>query len=754
MFKKYLKYALLGFTGVILSSCSNDEPKVDPVIPDIDNDLLGGKIFYYIDLSNIEDGDYMLETSEPVDFYLYDNDNTINIKVLDSDYGQYLTANIQDGFSGERMVIPGYAVGRETGKTRNVIFIVTGDIDDESIDGFKWSDESKVHTAISNVLGKGTYCYGELGNGNVNILLYDHLPIKNQELFYFSTDINNQTLDEIKATSFNSLTEQWGFNVGVSGQYKGFKGGFDFGMKGFKKESNDYEYYMCYYKVEKAEMKLHTLELARMAQRVEDAPSLLGFFAKGFREAILHDCNDKFNPEDFYKEWGTDIIVQGTLGGYYNMVFTREENMYENSIGFDLSLYAAYTKEKEETDPFVKWFDKILGKSKDPDITAKADVSYNKDKYFKSSKAEKKTSSKGGNRNIDNPDQWIEAFNDEKDADKWNLIQYKTTGDVISKDGEWFLFPIEDMAEIVVDATETILKFSNSISKEDKDIIENARENIIKLRNARNQFIESQLLHDSDKTPLVIADVMMVNNPDRRMPGQPKPFLAPDPRDGSKERMYYPMICNDNFAIKKASKGMRGKPIDTNDAVFITSRHTSSHYWYYALAHQSDCTPIVDIRFLTEKEAHDNSNYRFYYKRGDHARHGLSGLLAKERYVYVKYQDMGYDSNIQYPITAFGLYDDHSDYKNLELQDHIIASTIGTELPKTYTPSEYGEFRAFWNNEYSIVRNNHFYEGGGDIPHPLKLIYSTKPLGFSSLSNLKPNPETWGSDNFSWEIDD
>ena len=54
------------------------------------------------------------------------------------------------------------------------------------------------------------------------------------------------------------MTEQWGFNVGISGQYKGFKGGFDFGMKGFKKETNDYEYYMCYYKVEKAEMKLHT----------------------------------------------------------------------------------------------------------------------------------------------------------------------------------------------------------------------------------------------------------------------------------------------------------------------------------------------------------------------------------------------------------------------------------------------------------------------------------------------------------------
>ena len=112
---------------------------------------------------------------------------------------------------------------------------------------------------------------------------------------------------------------------------------------------------------------------------------------------------------------------------------------------------------------------------------------------------------------------------------------------------------------------------------------------------------------------------------------------------------------------------------------------------------------------------------------------------------------MGYDSELQFPITAFGLYDDHSDYKQYELQDHIIASTNGSELPMKSTPSQYGEFRAFWNNGKSIVRNNHFYEGGGVMPHPLKLIYTTKSLGFIDLSILKPNPSTWGSDNFSWE---
>lgn len=736
-----------------LAACSSDDEPLnpEPPIPDIDNDLLGGKLFYYINLSEITEGDFMLETSEPIDFFTYDDDN-FGLTVKDSEDGQYIDANIPNGFSGERLVFPGYAVGRETGKTRNVIFIVTNDINDENSDGYNWTESSKVHTAISNVLGKGTFCYGELGNGNHNILLYDHLPITNQELFYFSTDVNRQTLDEIKTTSFNSLTEKWGFNIGVSGKYGGFKGGFDFGMKGFKKESNDYEYYMLYYKVERADMKLHISEMSKMAKKnADEASKVLGFFARGFREAIIENCTEKFNTDAFYKEWGTDMISQGTLGGYYNLVYTREENIHQNSIGFDLSLYASYTKEKQETDPFVKWFDKILDRSKDPDLTGKASVSYDKEKYFSSTKAEKKTTSKGGNRSIDDPDKWISAFNEEDDADKWSLIQYKTTGDVVGEDGEWYLVPLDQLGEIVVDAVETLLNSTSNLSKDDKTLIKNARDNVQKLKDARQDFIESQLLEDADKSPLVIADVMMVNNGNRRFVGEPKPFLGTDPRDPSKHRMYYPMICNSNFAIKKPSKGMRGKPIDTNDDVFLSSRHTSSHYWYYSLAHANDCTPIVDIRFLTEKEAHDNSAYRFYHKRGDHARHGLGGLLTKERYVFVKYQDSGYDSTLDAPITAFGLYDDHKDYSQRDLEEHIIASTAGAELPLNYMPSEYGTFRAFWNTGSSTIRNNHFYEGGGALPHPLKLIYSTKPLSSSNLSDLKISSSTWGDDSFDWE---
>ncbi|MDE5868842.1 MAG: hypothetical protein K2H18_01300, partial [Muribaculaceae bacterium] len=251
--------------------------------------------------------------------------------------------------------------------------------------------------------------------------------------------------------------------------------------------------------------------------------------------------------------------------------------------------------------------------------------------------------------------------------------------------------------------------------------------------------------------PIILCDVMMVNDPQRRKDGKPEPFVERDPNDKDKFRTYYPLITNNNFDIGKPSNNkMRGYPIDTNDDVFLASGHTSSHYWYYSLAHESDCNGIEDIQFLTEKEKYDN--YPLYTRRGSHARHGLSGLLVKERYVFVKFappkSSKYYDKTKI--IKSFGLYDKHSDYdkKNNQPGIRIIASTAGAELPFIINEESNNRFYDYWNRDtenYLRIGQEQLYQGGGAvIHHKIYPVFSTKQLHTNRFSELNFNLKRWG----------
>lgn len=747
--------------GIGLTSCS-DDPKdpneMDIFNYDIDDDLLLGKVIYTINLSDLTEGDYFLDTKEPVDFFTYGT-SSIELKVEDRERIQCLTAKVVSGFKGDRLVFPAYAVGRLSGKIRNVIIIAENansnegaeiNTEDDGDDSGDNNSISPLFPTYGNFLGKGTLCYEKLGNTTRDILLFDHLPLNNGNLFTYG-NVNLTTVDEIHDTSFESVTKSWSFNVGLSGAAKGFSGGLSFGMHDMSKQSKDYEYFMSYLKVARTEMRLQTSELQKMATRDnKSAQNLLSYFATSFYEDLLETCTNSFNADNFYNTWGTDMIYQGTLGGECKFVFSREENTYQHTIGTDIKAYVQHEKEVEPNTKMGDWYNIFMQKSNSPDFKTTFDFSWQKEEYRKASHSELKIEALGGNASTD-PKEWLKAFQNDDEYSKWSIVSYLTSRDEKTRDS-WYLYNIDLIANDLINAVEYVFKQTGNMSYEDRMMIENARKNIAKLSTGRAAFINRHKVVEADKTPLIIADFKMVRGK-KRASGNPKPFTAPNPTNSSQYLTYYPMIANENLDIKAGKHNMRGKPLDTNDHVFVAAARYSSHFWYYALAHASDdCPGLTAIELLSKDEAHKDK-YRDYHRHGDEVRTGLGGLRVSERYVYVKYFDK--DDSSDKPdkrITAVGFYDLHKNYDKHPSYMRVVASTGGTEWLPNYTGSQRQKYyENFWKNAIqnfnikTFLSDNQLYQGGWAVtPHKIKLIYTTDTLPISDLKDLpKVQLPTW-----------
>lgn len=727
--------SILSFFSFFISSCNDDDVKMPEKEPEkfdvtIEHDLLQGKYFYYVNLSDLNTDNYVIRSKEPVDLIFDDeSENIFNIGIEDRNGVQYIKAGMPNDFQGGRHVIGATVTGRQTGIQRHVVFIVDDDLENTDKDSVSATDDD-LERALRQRLGKGTVCYLELGNGKNDLLLRDVFPMMDNNMVYRQRTPSTD-MDEIHENSFKSMSEKWGFSLGLSGAYKGYSGAFSLGMQGSKRTTNDYEYYMCYIKAKCMEGKINMVELERMATRnVESAQRVISFFPTSFMEDILETKTEKLDSAKFFGTWGTDMIYQATLGGQSSFIFSREENTNFTSIGADIQAKVAYEKESKKDDKVENLYKLILSLTAKPDLHAegKFDFSYNKENYNSASRAELKYKSEGGNNTNGDINKWIEGLQDSKDSDKWVVISYKISSDpTVATGKDWYLYPIDSLAQILVNAVETEMKAQRGrITGPDSIMMVNARNNIKKIKLARKDYIDRNTLVEQSKSNLVICDVMTKFH-DTRRKGGPEPFVAPDPRDNSKYRTYYPMMANQNFHDENGTAKMRGKGLDTNDNLFVSAVFYGSHYWYYALAHENDCDGISDIKFLTEEEA--RSKYLFYTKRGDHARHGLGGLLVHKRYVYVKF--IGKNDSVSKKITAFGLWDDQVETSDSSKEKHIFASTGGAEYFSVFTETEYDKFKNFWNqSEVEKSKGNlRFYQGGGAVTlHHFFPVYSTEPL--------------------------
>lgn len=755
---KIVNFTLCIFASALLFACKDDEPMMDeptnkpePEIElmDLSKDLLHGRMIYRINLNNPLDGDYLLDTREPIDIVPLENPNLdtagFPLFVEDTPEGQVLGTMAPNGYNGERVMFTARAVGRETGEVRHVLVMIDDDFSAEnpSVDGVPHS--SRIYDAYDTYIGKGTKCFGEVGNNGHNIMMFSEADYDNKEMFS-KGGVGSVSMDEINEHSFEEMSKKWALNVGISGSYSGWTGSLGFGIEKESRQSKDYEYYMCYLKVARHEIRLNTNEIARMTTRNEkDASAFLGRVTTAFIEDALHMQSQENGFNWFFDQWGTDVITQGTLGGYSTFIYSREETAQQTHIGVDIKAYVSHKKDVEKDPTMGQWYNIYKQYSNSDDFKTSVGISYADDKYFSSSQVKCNYWAKGGSATDgSSANDWMKAFNEDGHEDQWAMISYRTSFETNDNNKEiWLLYDVTKMATNVVAATETCFEATGEMSLADQLLIENAYKQIKVYERHREAYIQSNLITEKERSRLVLCDVKMVNYDARRKPKEPQPFVAADPRNPDKMRTYYPMICNNNFDIRRGAKGMRGKPIDTNDDVFIASGHTTSHYWFYALAHEDDCEGLTDIRFLTEDEA--RTDYPYHVRHGDHARHGLSGLLAKKRYVYLKYWSPNIDKDRNKKITAFGLWDSHSDYNKKEKAKRIVSSTGIVEWTPNMDEDEARKVEAFWNDpSIQVLKSaNQFYQGGGVMPHKLYPVYTTKTLPEDELKSVKKSVITW-----------
>lgn len=722
-----------------LSSCSSDDPESpNPDTPaDFSSDLLGGSMIFCVDYADMAELRCPVNATEPVSFEVL-NDAPFSLESEEIDGVSYMVPIPHVDTVEPVNVVVARATGAESGDTRTFVLIVRNspetDVEAAQMKARRSVSPSKrLLEVYGEFLGKGTLCFNQIGNTTRSILMYNTLPLDDENLL-MAQGLDRVDMYEIEGETFKSTMESWSFNIGLSmsgigqvglGNKWSMSGSFNFGMDGSVATSDDYEYYMNLLKVERAEMKLNMTSFESMTKaNVKKASAFLGYVAPQFMEDIFAST-DSINTQTFFNQWGTDMIYQGLLGGYNIYLYGREENTYDHTLGVDVGLKLKGSKTTEPTGR--SWYDIYMSKNS-PYIGGEFNFGYSSEEYFKASKAQSYMRTVGGNPVSDNnAAKWIEGFENVDENLKWQLISYRRHSDeaAVQTDSVWLLYPTEMMAMNVINALETILK-DKDLSDADRAIMANAADNVKKLGANKGAYIQRYLTVPKAKSRLVLCDVMMKNNNNRRKSGDPKPFVAADPRNPTKYRTYYPMMANKYFDSDRSNAKQRGRAIDTNDDCFLASAHGSSHYWYYCLAHEDDCDGIVDIQFYSD--SHD-----YYVPRGSKASEH-SGLCNYPRRVCVKYFDAGAGHKPEMKITAFGIWDKYD--------ERIIATTGGSELRLNATESEFNAWKKFWtDHKRTDVR---FYEGGGAMPHYIYPCYSTKNLPVDKVSAATvSHPATW-----------
>lgn len=719
-----------------ITACSDDDgPRLDPDQPgeqvEFANDLLNGRLVYVAGYNDSEGFKVPIKANQPVNISIC-GESPFTIDRMSDNDGDYVVGSCREGLPEDVNVVVMRAENAIDPKDFRhfIVIVVDGDLGRKAESR---SPSSNMTKSYGDFIGMGTQCFEMLGNTKRAVLQSSLIPIEDQNM------VTSQVLDitemfEVSGETFQSTMNSWAFNVGLS--FKGLgkagkenwgkmSGCINFGINKTTSTSDDFEYYMNVYKVVRGEIAYNMKEFEKMAtgRKANQAATFLSYVSDGFISDIYEVENKNLVTDDFFTVWGTDMISQAQLGGFKIYMYGRETNTYETSVGVDASIELKGTKTQTPTER--QWYDIYMAKNS-PYLGGNISFSYQNDDYFQASKSTKYSLAVGGNPSLgDDPDRWINGFEVVDDNVKWQPISYRRHSDSAAPGSEevWNLYPIEDMGTNVANAVESIFT-GVELSHQDSLILSNARANILSIQNAKKDYVDRHLTAPKEATRLVLCDVMMKYDSDKQKSGKPEPFVAKDPRDASKLRTYYPMMANKFFDYRRSSEHQRGHAIDTNVDCFIVGAETGSHYWYYALAHEDDCTGIVDIHFYDHLED-------YFVYRGDEASKG-SGLLNYPKKVCVKYFDKGVHSSDQ-KITAFGIYDDHKEVNN------IIASTGGSELAIEATESEYNKWVEFWSG----AKDHHewpkyaFYHGGGSIPHGIYVKYTTKNLPITSIKNVK-----------------
>ncbi len=561
-----------------------------------------------------------------------------------------------------------------------------------------------VDVNYARAIGKGTKPWGDMGNVTYPILdfnaIYEHIG-KNENLTLKSIFF------ETSGERYTSSLEKLGVSLGLSAVNQGlgkffFSGSASYGISKSTSKSSYYEYYIGYYGKKMSEVRLNedwiynqSSLCALLDTTVNNVLNNQG------TKAYQKYSNDSIGIFALLEQYGTHIITQASFGGNYTVLYGREENAYETSVGHDAG---ASIGSKMPMNGTSTWRDIYLNKTASPAVSGSIDVSKYEEDRDLASKSFHIITAKGGNASED-MDAWDKSVTLES-KDTWIPISYLLEGDSENKSS---LLPIYEL------------------------VVEPARKAaIMKYMNA---FVESHT-PNTVESPMIVVDFMMkAAGTNKRKDDMPWPFIAEDPY--GQKRWYYPLMANSNAVADN------GYALETSGSDYILVGDSDDHYWYYALGHvdkEKNVYGITDIRFA--EEGYGNG----FTRRGDHCKVGFpSNALLEKRYVHLKFANE--NTKTEDLIKAIGLQDfgDEDD----ENDDKIIASTGGSEM--TYPFGSNNRFDNYWEKGSFNITGTHWYAGGGLVKkNKFRPVYSTKNLdvnfsfGDGNTKGQISHPKKWG----------
>ena len=527
------------------------------------------------------------------------------------------------------------------------------------------------------------------------------------------------------------------------------------------------EYYM---KVQRSYMAKYKLDFGRASYLHGDTLSMAYYL-----DNVLNDMlnNNKTNREyprtkdgiyrllNNYGAMYSDCVL---LGGTATMIYSREVNLYQHNIKWDLSVALTVEALAETTSA-----DAIIGddkadaaavknlmdaikmrddarkeKAKQKKIEVDAAFGGTAEQYTNLSKAKLDVSLRGGNIGSntnydgwvpsDDPAKWVVVARDEfgkQDTEFCNLLKLVKLGTPIEAD------------ESIPDDQCTYAQLINRYF---------------------NQYMEDHKPKEKiSKAPFVIADFLMIStgtsNPnikkyvsekgdDSRSGDYPKPFIMAGGADGV-ERMYYPIMMNNQDNDIRDANFLHGYALDTGCDSYICLSHKYSHLWYYAVDRADRCPGIVDIKVSSKSPGED------YVKRGDAGNDGVRGYTINH-YVYLKFgkepkykktkakSERNYKNNeprngeILNKITGIAL---RCKTNNWLFPNHskIIGATAGSDSPYPFNSTGNERLKKIW--EYPMKNGwrrvgTQFYYSSAITNHPLYIEYTNEVFEDKDFHNL------------------
>lgn len=704
MNKVFRSLLLAGSVLAMLAGCSDDDPVIEQkptleeYIPAGVQDLAGGALIHLIDEDNLEEGKFPLSILQAVEITPVNGASeyfSLECKEID---GQWYAVPMQlKPLDKPYEIVPLLVAPKEyPEKGRNVLFVFRR--------GNAQTKSDEVSAAYANMLGKGTYSFMNIGAIKPAVLSYKAMENLGEEGYLTINPTNPEfRMVEFSGDSYQKTMENWAFNLGVSFQKtvpatiadiatitkKGkiiprggklkptrvWSGTFNFGMSGSVSESEAYEYYFNYYDVKMSEVFFNM----SVYQRESPDSSIFSLVTQPFVDALK---DESFSAEQFFDDWGTDVITQGTFGGHNVYIYGRKANAYESTLGLDAS--AKLTTMTPATAGST-WLEVYKNKSSDY-LSGNADVEYMTSEYEQASKTISAQFSTGGDLAVNDPQAWLDGFNKDATGSKWALTSYRINSTQADELVDC-LYPIEEIIYHLLCAYDDIV---TEKSDADIELLQLVMGHYDSLVEAKQAYLDAHACNQKAATPLVLADFMMLNSPNDHKEKKKQQVLAgPD----GKYRIYRPLVAN-----KQVSDGQKqGSYLETSSEDFINNvDDKTDQIWWTALDYQDECDPIKSICFMDEGDDPDLS----YEKRGNRADHDMNYPAIDNHYVHIAYLQKA-DSGIIAPITGVSIVrrgdkDDDGDrwYK-------VIASSIGTDMLLPYNSEDKQEqFHYHWGAKY------------------------------------------------------